>query len=41
MKTIKEKLQSSQAFMQDLDKLKHVFLICAEFQVKNISKQLL
>ena len=27
--------------MQDLDELKHVFLICAEFEVKNISKQLL
>ena len=25
--------------MQDLDELKHVFLICAEFEVKNISKQ--
>ena len=29
-------------FMQDLDKLKHVFfLICAKFGVKSISKQLL
>ena len=27
--------------MQDLDEFKHVFLICAEFEVKNISKQLL
>ena len=29
--------------MLDLDELKHVFvfLICAEFEVKNISKQLL
>ena len=28
--------------MQDLDELKHVFVICAEFEVKkNISKQLL
>ena len=34
MKTFKEKLQ--------LDELKHVFfLICAEFEVENISKQLL
>ena len=27
--------------MQDLDELKPVFLICAEFEEKNISKQLL
>ena len=33
MKTIKEKLQLW-FFMQDLDELKHVFLICAEFEVK-------
>ena len=25
--------------MQDLDELKHVFLIFAEFEVKNISKK--
>ena len=28
-------------FKQDLDELKHVFLICAEFEVKSISMQLL
>ena len=34
MKTIKEK-NATQAFMQDLDELKHVFfLFCAEFAVK-------
>ena len=38
MKTIKEKLQI-RLFMQDLDELAHVFLICAEFKVKNLSKQ--
>ena len=33
---------TTQAFMQDLDELKHVFLVCAEFEVKkNFSKQLL
>ena len=30
MKTIKEKLQ----LRQDLDQLKYVFLICAEFELK-------
>ena len=34
MKTIKEKLQLRLLYMQDLDQLKHVFLICAEFEVK-------
>ena len=33
MKTIREKT-ATQAFMQDLDELKHVFLNCAEFEVK-------
>ena len=32
MKTIKK--TATQAFMQDLDELKHVFLIWAEFGVK-------
>ena len=35
MKTIKEKLQLS--FMTYSDELKHVFLICAEFEVKKTS----
>ena len=33
MKTFKEKT-ATQAFMQDLDELEHVFLICAEFEEK-------
>ena len=33
MKTIKEKLQ----LRQDLDQLKYVFLICAEFELKKTS----
>ena len=33
MKTIKKKT-ATQAFVQNLDKLKHVYLICAESEVK-------
>ena len=33
MKTIKRKA-ATWAFMQDLDELEHVFLICDEFEVK-------
>ena len=28
---------ATMVFKQDLDELKHVFLICAEFEVKSIS----
>ena len=41
MKTFKEKLQLGLLCRIIKDEVKHVFLICAEFEVKIISKQLL